>query len=90
MVDVEVVYAPVNDAMIHLRLSVADGKTVGDVLQHSGLLESHPEVRALTVGIFSKQVDYNTIVQSGDRVEIYRPLLIDPMEKRRQRVKKIV
>lgn len=89
MADIEVVYVPANEAMIHLRFNIADGKTVGDVLQRSGLLESHPEVRALSVGIFSKQVDYNTVVQSGDRVEIYRPLLIDPMEKRRQRVKRI-
>ena len=87
MVEVELVYAPLNEAMIHLRLSIADGKTVGDVLKISGLLESHPETCTLAVGIFSKQVDYNTVVQLGDRIEIYRPLLIDPMEKRRQRAK---
>lgn len=88
MVDVEVVYAPINAAMIHLRLAVSEGKTVGEVLELSGLLARYPEVSSLAVGIFSKQVDYNAVVQSGDRVEIYRPLLIDPMEKRRLRVKK--
>ena len=84
---VDVVYAPLDAPMIHLHMDVVDNLTVGEVLQQSGLLESHPEIRDLSVGIFSKPVDYNTQVRSGDRIEIYRPLLIDPMEKRRQRAK---
>ncbi len=35
----------------------------------------------MAVGIFSKQVCLETIVREGDRIEIYRPLLIDPKEK---------
>lgn len=87
MVNVELVYAPLSETMIHLRLTVSDGATVDDVLKLSGLLERHPEASTFSVGIFSKKVDYNTEVQQGDRIEIYRPLLIDPMEKRRQRAK---
>jgi hypothetical protein len=84
---VDVVYAPLDAPIIHLHLDIADNLTVGEVLQQSGLLETHPEIRDLSVGIFSKAVDYNTKVRLGDRIEIYRPLLIDPMEKRRQRAK---
>lgn len=84
---VEVVFAPLDAPMIHLHVDAPDNLTVEEVLQQSGLLESHPEIRDLSVGIFSKLVDYNTKVRLGDRIEIYRPLLIDPMEKRRQRAK---
>ncbi len=87
MVNVELVYAPIASALIHLHLDVSEGATVGDVLNQSGLLDSLPEIRGLSVGIFSKQVDLSVKVKSGDRIEIYRPLLIDPMEKRRQRAK---
>jgi putative ubiquitin-RnfH superfamily antitoxin RatB of RatAB toxin-antitoxin module len=88
MLAVELVYAPQDAPAIHLRLRVADGCTVNDVLTQSGLLDSHPELKDLPVGIFSKRVDRLTRVTSGDRIEIYRPLLIDPMEKRRQRAKR--
>lgn len=87
---VDIVYAPLNAPIIHLHLDVRDNATVLEVLQQSGLLESHPEIQQLSVGIFSKLVDYSTKISVGDRIEIYRPLLIDPMEKRRQRAKKIV
>lgn len=88
MFDVEVVYAPLSAPMVHLRLMVLEGATVKDVLHQSGVLVSHPETCGLSVGIFSKLVDESTLVQSGSRIEIYRSLLIDPMEKRRERAKK--
>ena len=40
------------------------------------------------VGIFSKQRELQDVVQAGDRIEIYRPLLIDPKAARRLRAKK--
>lgn len=89
MVDVELVYVPTAAPIVHLRLTVSDGMTVGDVIEQSGLLNSHPEIHDFSVGIFSKSVDYHTPVRSGDRIEIYRPLLVSPMEKRRQRARKI-
>lgn len=85
---VDIVYAPLDAPIVYVHLDVAENVTVGEVLEQSGLLESHPEIRALSVGIFSKPADYNTKVSAGDRIEIYRPLLIDPMEKRRQRAKR--
>ena len=87
MVDVEVIYVPINQQTIHVRLTLAEGSTVFDALQESGLYMSHPEVKAMSVGIFAKIVALNTVVKSGDRLEIYRPLLIDPKEKRRQRAR---
>ena len=87
MVDVELIYIPMGQDSIHRRLSLADGATVLDVLQNSGLYTSHPEVKQMAVGIFSTVVSLDRLVKSGDRVEIYRPLLIDPKEKRRQRAR---
>lgn len=88
MVEIELLYAPVNDEMVHLHLTVSEGETVENVIAQSGILERYPEVSHFAVGIYSKQVEKTAIVQAGDRIEIYRPLLIDPMEKRRQRAKK--
>lgn len=88
MVEVELLYAPINDVMVHLHLTVSEGETVENVIAQSGILERYPEVSHCAVGIYSKQVEKTATVQAGDRIEIYRPLLIDPMEKRRQRAKK--
>lgn len=88
MVDVELVYVPAagQDA-IHLTLELLEGATVSDALETSGLLTSHPWISDLSVGIFAKVVSLETRLKSGDRLELYRPLLIDPKEKRRQRAR---
>lgn len=87
MVEVELVYIPAKAPIVHQHLSLHSGASVADALDASGILLSHPEVKAFSVGIFSKQVELETKVKSGDRIEIYRSLLIDPKEKRRQRAK---
>jgi putative ubiquitin-RnfH superfamily antitoxin RatB of RatAB toxin-antitoxin module len=84
---VDLVYAPIGQEAIHLRFPFNPGETVADLLSHSGLLETHPEVKSFRVGIFGSLVTLETKVKSFDRVEIYRPLLIDPKEKRRQRAR---
>jgi len=87
MVDVELLYLPASQEVVHSRLALAAGATVSDVLLASGVLASHPEVKGMPVGIFSTLVTLDTAVKSGDRVEIYRQLLVDPKEKRRQRAR---
>ena len=87
MVNVELVYIPAGLNAIHLHLRVVLGATVADVLHQSGLLMSHPEVKDMALGIFAKPVTLDTLVKQGDRVEIYRLLMIDPKEKRRLRAK---
>ena len=57
------------------------GATVRDALAASGF-EGH------AVGIFGKRVDLDQRLAEGDRVEIYRPLAMDPKEARRQRALK--
>lgn len=87
MVEIELVYAPAEGLLVQKYFSLEPGTTVADALEASGIFTSHPETKDFAVGIFSKQVSLNYLVKPGDRIEIYRPLIIDPMEKRRQRAK---
>ena len=84
MANVEIVYVTADKTVIHHHCMVAAGATVADALQQSGLLDTHPEIHELTVGIFAKPVTLNTLLQQGDRIELYRPLTNDPKEKRKQ------
>ena len=81
---VEIVHA-LPDRQLLLSLDVADGATVADVIAISGLAERFPEVDfdALQAGIWGQPVARDRRVGEGDRVELYRPLEIDPKEARR-------
>ena len=89
MLKVEVVYAlaRAHDAV---TLSVPEGANVADAVRASGLLERHPEIDLARnkLGVFGKVVNPATRLAAGDRVEIYRALLIDPKEARRARARK--
>jgi uncharacterized protein len=82
---VEVVYAPKGKPSVQIKVEAMLGDTVAKVIDRSGITKQYPEISSLPVGIFSKQVELEQLVKDGDRIEIYRPLLIDPKEKRRQR-----
>lgn len=85
-IQVEICYA-LRDRQWLLRLSVPVGATLEQAIALSALSEQIPEliVDPKRVGIFSKIKPMSTILQQGDRVEIYRPLLADPKESRRRR-----
>ncbi|MGL6241835.1 RnfH family protein [Pseudomonas sp.] len=91
MVDVEVVYAAV-DRQVLLSVTVPAGTTVRAALLKSGVGEIFSELNLTDcpVGIFGKVIaDADSrLVQAGDRIEIYRPLLADPKEVRRLRAAK--
>ncbi len=69
------------------RLTVPYGTSVRGVIERARLLEQHPEIDLAVnrVGIYATLVALETLVASGDRVEVYRPLTIDPKEMRRRR-----
>ena len=84
-IDVELVLAmPTKQVLIALRVPV--GSTVSDVIAASPVARRFPDVPVgeLAVGIWGRVVERDHMVGHGDRVEIYRPLLIDPREARRQ------
>jgi hypothetical protein len=86
---VEVVYAT-REAQKLVGLDVAPGCTVGEAIERSGLAAEFPDlvVDPRAVGIFGRKVPLDHVLQPGDRVEIYRPLIADPKEARRQRASK--
>ena len=77
------------ETQVLLALDVDEGATVGDVIAVSGIATRFPglDVEEMPVGIWGKQVSRASAVRHGDRVELYRPLEIDPREARRQRAK---
>ncbi|EEP94647.1 hypothetical protein yaldo0001_24670 [Yersinia aldovae ATCC 35236] len=68
-------------------VSLEVGSTVEDAINVSGLLELRPDIdlKRNKVGIYSRPVKLGDKLNDGDRVEIYRPLIADPKELRRQR-----
>ncbi|WP_248738355.1 RnfH family protein [Pseudomonas sp. MWU12-2029] len=91
VIEIEVVYAAV-DRQVLRTISVAEGSTVRAALSSSGIDADFPELdlAGCPVGIFGKVIaDPDVrVVQAGDRLEIYRPLLADPKEVRRLRAAK--
>ena len=85
-IPVEVVYA-LAERQVILALEVSANATIKDVITQSGLLEQFPEIDLVKnkVGIFGKPGKLTDTLHTGDRVEIYRPLIADPKEVRKQR-----
>ncbi|WUR11072.1 RnfH family protein [[Empedobacter] haloabium] len=71
-------------------LEVDAGTTIGQAIELSGMLQDAPEINLVTmpVGIYGKKKTLDTVVQARDRVEIYRPLIVDPKNARRRRARK--
>lgn len=91
MVEIEVVYAAV-DRQVLLAVTMPVGTSLRAAVLASGIAAQFPELvlADCPLGIFGKVVaDADVrVVQPGDRIEIYRPLLADPKEVRRLRAAK--
>lgn len=83
---VTVVYA-LADRATEIRLALPAGSLVADALARSGIASRHAEIdlAKAAVGVYGIRVRLDTVLNDGDRLEIYRPLLIDPKERRRRR-----
>jgi putative ubiquitin-RnfH superfamily antitoxin RatB of RatAB toxin-antitoxin module len=83
---VEVAYAR-PDLQIIIPVEVPEGTTLEQTLHLSRIQERFPglDLTSVDVGIFGKVNQRSAVVRSGDRVEIYRPLIADPKEIRKQR-----
>jgi len=86
---VEVAYALPEKQYLQ-RVTLEEGATVEQAIRASGLLELRDDIdlKVNKVGIYSRPVKLHDAVHDGDRVEIYRPLIADPKELRRQRAEK--
>lgn len=85
-IHVEVVYARPERQEV-ANLSLPAGSTAGQAIEASGLLTKHPEIDLTRnkLGIYAKLAKPDTVLRDRDRVEIYRPLIADPKEVRKQR-----
>ncbi len=83
---IEVVYALAKKQTL-VSLKLPAGTTVRQAIEASGLLEKYPEIDLAKnkLGIFAKLAKPDTPLRDQDRVEIYRPLIADPKEVRKQR-----
>jgi putative ubiquitin-RnfH superfamily antitoxin RatB of RatAB toxin-antitoxin module len=89
LIGIEVAYAlPQRQCVV--ALTVTEGCTVIEAIEQSGLREEFPEMEVdpNALGIFGRKVRAGQALREGDRVEIYRPLIADPKEARRQRAEK--
>jgi putative ubiquitin-RnfH superfamily antitoxin RatB of RatAB toxin-antitoxin module len=85
---IEVAYAR-PDVQVIIPLYVKNGTTLEQAIKQSGVLEDFPEIdlEKNKLGIFSKISAKDTVLREKDRVEIYRPLIADPKQVRKQRAK---
>lgn len=86
---VEVVYAAAEGAL-RRQVDLAAGSTVMQAIEASGIRAELPEaaVDPARLGIFSRRAAPDEVLRDGDRVEIYRPLALDPKDARRRRAGK--
>ncbi len=88
-VAIRVAYATREEQVI-IELTVPDGTTIQDAIQRSGILSRYPDIdlRRQGVGVFGQARALDYCPRTGDRIEIYRPLVLDPKEARRKRKNK--
>ena len=83
--------SPRPGAAFELKLELEAPVTAFDAIRASGVLERHPELSLgePMIGIWGRACAPDTVLADGDRVEIYRPLTMDPNEARRLRAKQL-
>lgn len=87
---VEVAYAEPDKQCI-IQVEVVEKCSVQEAIEQSKIMAIFPQIDLTKqkVGIFSRPCELSDGLRAGDRVEIYRPLTIDPKEARRAKAKKI-
>lgn len=88
-INVEVIYALPKE-QITFTVSVEQGATAQQAIEASGILAKYPEIELNKnkLGIYSRLIKLDTVLEDGERVEIYRPLIADPKEMRKRRAVK--
>ena len=84
---IEVLYSSENDTLFYADILLnEDEKTVHDAIVHSGVLDRFDiDLERQPVGLFGQKVPLNHPLEPFDRVEIYRPLKVDPKAQRLKR-----
>lgn len=88
---IEVCYAQAQgQGQTLVALTLPAGATVRDAIVASGITGRHPEIdpALAKIGIFGRLTTLDATLADHDRVEIYRPLIVDPKLARQRRVEK--
>ena len=87
---VTVVYSPAPRVVHERAVQLAGAPTVRDAITASGLLEAFPDLLAAlpTVGVWGRKTALGHVLREGDRVEVYRALVVDPKVARRERFRR--
>jgi putative ubiquitin-RnfH superfamily antitoxin RatB of RatAB toxin-antitoxin module len=81
-IQLDVVFSPAPRQIEASAVTLPVGSTVRDALQAAGLLE---RVQGMSLGIWGRRTTLGHVLRDHDRVEVYRPLIVDPKEARRVR-----
>ena len=86
---VDVIYALPKQQKV-ISVMVAPGTRFIDAVKQSEMVKFFPEINLeqVKLGVFSRQAKHDEVLVPGQRVEIYRPLIADPKDVRRQRAEK--
>lgn len=88
--DVSLLYSPGPRQVREWHLTVPSGSTVAQAIAASGILAEFPDLGRgrLSVGIWGQKTSLRQVLKQHDRLEIYRPLRVDPKIARRERFSK--
>ncbi len=91
LIEVEVVYG-VPDKQAIVVIKIEEGTTVEQAIELSGIANLYKEIdlNINKVGIWNRVVKLTDVLQHGDRIEVYRPLIADPKEVRKRRAEKAI
>ncbi|MCR6632772.1 MAG: RnfH family protein [Magnetospirillum sp.] len=83
--NVRVVYAK-PERQVVLTVELPEGATIKDALEKSGILARCPEIDLATqkVGVWGKVAELDAVLEPDARVEIYRPITVDPKTVKRR------
>ena len=84
-------YTPAEGTAFETDVDVPATATAIQAIRASGILERHPaiDVSVAAIGVWGRVCAHDAALQAGDRVEVYRPLAMDPNEARRLRAKEL-
>jgi putative ubiquitin-RnfH superfamily antitoxin RatB of RatAB toxin-antitoxin module len=84
---VTVAYSPEPREVRQWPVRLSPGATVLDALRASGMAGDFPalQISSMTVGVWGKKAAHDQLLADGDRVEVCRPLRVDPKVARRER-----
>ncbi|MDR0457954.1 MAG: RnfH family protein [Burkholderiaceae bacterium] len=87
LLDITVVYSPAARQVEQVEVRLPEGSTVRDAVQASGLCARDPalDLGVAGVGVWGRPAPPGQPLRDQDRVEIYRPLSVDPKVARRER-----